>query len=156
METDGRLLSHTFETRSPDELTDKIFSLHTFADLINNPYNGLVSPVTSLLSRSNKQTSSRLHRTRQHLGAYRHDLLVSLRVVNRVEREVLAAEYENWLLDEMSKCGRMETLLNSTETGQEKGRKGIETQDIRAWVGSYCNDCGKELDGVTARGQGLT
>jgi len=68
---------------------------------------------------------------------------------------VLAAEYENWLLDEMGRCGRMETLLNSTEAGQEKGRSGMETQDVRTWVESYCGDCGRELDGVAERGLGL-
>ncbi|KAF2502789.1 hypothetical protein BU16DRAFT_475189 [Lophium mytilinum] len=129
--------------------------LYTFADLLSNPYSGQVSPLTPLSSRSTKQTSSRIHRTRQHLGAYRHDLLVSLRVVNRVEREVLAAEYENWLLDEMGRCGRMETLLNSTEVGQEKGRAGMEAQGVRTWVESYCGDCERELGAVTERGRGF-
>ncbi|KAI9873977.1 MAG: SNF1-interacting protein, partial [Pleopsidium flavum] len=75
----------------------------TFLDIANitdmdAPYH---SPTTST---STGSTARRLRRTRQHLGSYRHDLLVAMRVVNSVEQEMLRAEWENWLLDETNRC----------------------------------------------------
>lgn len=40
-----------------------------------------------------RSTARRLRRTRQNLGSYRHELLVAMRVVNNVEREMIRAEY---------------------------------------------------------------
>lgn len=46
----------------------------------------------SFSEKTTKSTAKRLRRTRQHLGSYRHDLLVAMRVVNNVEREMMRAE----------------------------------------------------------------
>jgi hypothetical protein len=46
----------------------------------------------SYSDKTTKSTAKRLRRTRQHLGTYRHDLLVAMRLVNNVEREMLRAE----------------------------------------------------------------
>ncbi|RAL59757.1 hypothetical protein DID88_000386 [Monilinia fructigena] len=42
---------------------------------------------------STKSTAKRLRRTRQNLGSYRHDLMIAMRVVNNIERNVLKAEW---------------------------------------------------------------
>ncbi|EHK99257.1 putative protein SIP3 [Glarea lozoyensis 74030] len=40
-----------------------------------------------------RSTARRLHRTRQNLGSYRHDLIVAMRVVNSIEREMIQADF---------------------------------------------------------------
>ncbi|KAJ9668273.1 SNF1-interacting protein [Coniosporium apollinis] len=99
------------------------------------------TPSLSPTAPSTHRTSHRLHRTRQSLGAYRHDLLVALRVVNSVEREVLRAEYENWVLDEGMRCRKLEGMLGGRGNGTEVG-------EAAEWVREYCGDCGREVERV--------
>ncbi|KAF1829557.1 hypothetical protein BDW02DRAFT_573843 [Decorospora gaudefroyi] len=115
----------------------------TFTTLLQDPSS--TSSSTSYFSPSTHSTR-RLHRTRQNLGSHRHDLLVALRVVNRIEKEVVAAEYENWLLDETHKCSKVGALL------EEASKKGKE-KHVENWVKGYCEDCGKSLSSVR-RGKG--
>ena len=68
-------------------------------------------------------------------------------MVNRIEKEVLEAEYENWLLDETHKCERFESLMGDHD---EKKRKEVE-----AWAKSYCGDCESALRVVREGRQGL-
>ncbi|KAM7209235.1 hypothetical protein V8F20_000573 [Naviculisporaceae sp. PSN 640] len=64
-----------------------------------------------LLTTTSKATARRLRRTRQRLGGYRHDLLVAMRVVNGIEREMMQSEWENWLLDENARCEQARSRL---------------------------------------------
>ncbi|KAF2016791.1 hypothetical protein BU24DRAFT_370775 [Aaosphaeria arxii CBS 175.79] len=116
-----------------------------FSSLIANPKVPL--PASPLSSLSTSHAQSRLHRTRQNLGSHRHDLLVALRVVNRIEKEVIAAEYESWLKDETAKCGQVGAFLEG------KGRKG--QKDVQEWVNTYCGDCQTALEAVELAGSAL-
>lgn len=117
----------------------------TFTHLLHDP-----SSTPSSHSPISPSTRSvrRLHRTRQNLGTHRHDLLVALRVVNRIEKEVVEAEYKNWLLDETHKCSKVRALL------EEAGGKGKEEQ-VEAWVKGYCGDCKMSLDSIERAHKGL-
>lgn len=123
-------------------------------------------------SPSTSFTARRLQRTRQTLGSYRHDLLVAMRVVNSVEREMLRAEWENWLLDENNRCRQVERILrdrdrnqtishsplSDTVKGAEKGQqvmdgKGrVRLDDVRDWYDEYCGSCRRERDRLLAVG----
>ncbi|KAF2688907.1 hypothetical protein K458DRAFT_359905 [Lentithecium fluviatile CBS 122367] len=116
----------------------------TFTSLLANPSSQ--SHPTSPLSPS-IHSPRRLHRTRQNLGSHRHDLLVALRVVNRIEKEVVEAEYENWLVDETQKCGRIRSMLGERD---QKSRKEMEE-----WAKGYCGDCEVALGGVKEGRRGL-
>lgn len=74
------------------------------------------------------------------MGAYRHDLLVAMRMVNSIEREALHAEWDNWLIDENMKCARIGELL----------RTGNETSGLRPhvqeWYNDYCTSCRAEQE----------
>ncbi|PSN68194.1 hypothetical protein BS50DRAFT_676116 [Corynespora cassiicola Philippines] len=105
----------------------------TFSSLLANPSYSPGSPSSPITP--SIQVSRRLHRTRQNLGSHRHDLLVALRVVNRIEKEVLDAEYENWLLDETHKCLRVEAML---------GEETRDKRDVEEWVKGYCGDCKRD------------
>jgi hypothetical protein len=122
-----------------------MFSSHqAFTHLLHNPSSS--SSATSPLTPSTRSTR-RLHRTRQNLGSHRHDLLVALRVVNRIEKEVVEAEYENWLLDETHKCDQVGSMLEETGKGKEK--------EVEAWVKGYCGDCKISLQSVKEVRKGL-
>ncbi|KAK7751619.1 SNF1-interacting protein [Diatrype stigma] len=71
--------------------------------------NSAVSPL--LMSPTSRATARRLRNTRQKLGTYRHDLLVAMRLVNTVEREMVRSEWENWLLDENLRCDQVGDVL---------------------------------------------
>jgi len=100
-----------------------------------------------------------------------------MRVVNSVEREMLRAEWENWLLDENNRCkqvGRMlqvrdrdrdsnQTVDHSSSSGTSQGA-GKEQQvmdatyrtrldDVREWYEEYCGSCQRERDRVFAVGR---
>ncbi|KAH8712153.1 hypothetical protein GQ44DRAFT_689312 [Phaeosphaeriaceae sp. PMI808] len=112
----------------------------TFTNLLHNPSSPSSSPLTP-----STHGTRRLHRTRQNLGSHRHDLLVALRVVNRIEKEVVYAEYESWLRDETRKCERAGAMLDTV-------RVRVGGKEVGAWLRGYCGDCRKSLEGVEGRG----
>lgn len=118
---------------------------------------------TSFSQSSTRSTARRLRRTMQHLGTYRHDLMVAMRVVNNVEQEMLRAEWENWVLEENSRCLKVRIMLreNRTNTSQHKWVKGFDAQQafrddakekiakfdgLRKWQEEYCGSCQKEQE----------
>ncbi|KAI9703570.1 MAG: SNF1-interacting protein [Candelina mexicana] len=133
---------------------------------LNSPYQSAGSTFSDL---STKATARRLLRTRQHLGTYRHDLLVAMRVVNNVEREMVRAEWENWLLDENLKCDQLGRYININRTsvpskGKPKwpdaqtllGAKGrSRLEDVRLWYNDYCASCRRERASLNAGKQTL-
>lgn len=85
---------------------------------------GYSSPLTSPTSRA---TARRLRNTRQKLGTYRHDLLVAMRLVNKVEREMVRSEWENWLLDENLRCDQVGDILRTSSASQQGGNSTTTT-----------------------------
>ncbi|KAL3428428.1 PH domain-containing protein [Phlyctema vagabunda] len=119
-------------------------------------YTDLDSPYqtagNSFSETSTRSTARRLRRTRQHLGSHRHDLLVAMRVVNSIEREMLQAEWENWLLDENMKCRQVQMLLEDDPTDAASGKAVIgqevidtkhqsRLEGLRSWQEEYCGSC---------------
>ncbi|QSS64589.1 transcription factor SipA3 [Histoplasma capsulatum] len=106
------------------------------------------------------RTKLQLQRTRERLGIYRHNLLVALRVVNRIEKEVVQAEWERWLQQETQKCHAIETLLKdrerlndrdgSDETVSDLKQRFAATdiEDIQYWYEDYCLSCQQELEKI--------
>ncbi|PBP17948.1 hypothetical protein BUE80_DR011315 [Diplocarpon rosae] len=105
-----------------------------------------------------QSTARRLRRTRQHLGSYRYDLMIAMRLVNNVEREMMKAEWENWLLDENARCRQVQTMLRD---GRIPQARGLDTQqvlefdegkisgrleELRSWHDEYCGSCQLEKE----------
>ncbi|KAG0640442.1 hypothetical protein HOY80DRAFT_903624 [Tuber brumale] len=115
-------------------------------------------------SASTRATARRLRLSRQHLGSYRHDLLVAMRVVNSLERDMVYAEWDNWLFEETSRCKQALFILNSRKpptgsTGQnstfEGGDRG-EHSEAAKWLSEYCDSCNRERsESDTGRRLGL-
>ncbi|KAH8673669.1 PH domain-containing protein [Xylariales sp. PMI_506] len=137
---------------------------------IDAPYEDTGSTLTSGASRA---TARRLRRNRQRLGAYRHDLIVAMRMVNSVEREMLQSEWENWLLDENLRCDQVEGVLqawNDTSSssddaaandissanlkiGNEAAQQVIRDEKnskrmegLKTWYEEYCGSCRQDRD----------
>lgn len=103
------------------------------------------------------QTASarQLQKSRQHLGLQRHDLQVAMRVVNSIEREMVQAQWENWLVEENAKCKHLGGLIQQNTTEFLAGKSGSEQkalgadparlEKIRGWHRDYCDSCNKEL-----------
>lgn len=102
-----------------------------------------------------KATARRLRLTRQQMGSHRHDLLVALRVVNSIEREMVQAEWEHWLVGEKRKCQQLGIMIRENRTeafqaaemdlhdGEVDGKYKPEGA-IRSWYQSYCESCSHE------------
>lgn len=118
----------------------------------------------ALSSPASKATARRLRKTRQRLGNYRHDLLVAMRVVNGIEREMLQSEWENWLADENGRCEQARLLVleggsgsgNARVSGRgeaaqkvlggdEKEKKALMKEALRKWYEEYCGSCEADL-----------
>lgn len=121
---------------------------------------------TSFSQSTTRSTARRLRRTRQRLGTYRHSLMVAMRVVNSVEEETMKAEWENWLLDENTRCKQVEMMLvhnKSTSAAslkkslsreeqeeaeaKERGRQST-LENISKWQDEYCGSCRREQEAL--------
>lgn len=115
---------------------------------------------------ASKSATKRLHNTRERLATYRHNLLVALRVVNSIEKEVVQNEWERWLRHELRRCHQVEILLRKddgedvgdAQTGgqDEKLTAGLR-DDIKDWYEKYCTSCEKEQEQIEdgSRGCGV-
>lgn len=141
------------------------FSYDHFREIANitdldSPYQNAGAMFSETSTRS---TARRLRRTRQHLGTYRYDLTVAIRVVNKIETEMMKAEWENWLLDETTRCKQVQTMLQANQAGSSTSKKGKTTkaqqvmeakarerhgnmEELRRWHGEYCSSCKLEQD----------
>ena len=89
--------------------------------------------------------SARLHRSRDALAKYRYDLLVALRVVNRIERDVVSAEWEDWIRAEQRKCEMVDATLLSVR-GTSKDDTKVEREDkLGPAFAEYCRSCAREV-----------
>lgn len=107
------------------------------------------------------------------MGAHRHDLLVAMRVVNKIELEMVQSEWESWLRGETRRCELVRDLLMRDDGGDggektaaapsvipgglwgqfagdeggDGGGGGGETQRrtaLREWFAEYCASCAAE------------
>lgn len=119
----------------------------------------------TLSSSNSKATARRLRRTRQRLGSYRHDLLVAMRVVNNIEKEMIQSEWENWLADENLRCEQVKMMLSDKSSngssssgssskmaattdvisdGKQKVMRPVDEkriESLKGWHAEYCGSC---------------
>lgn len=107
--------------------------------------------------RATQSTARRLRRTRQHLGSYRHELMIAIRVVNNVEREMVKAEWENWLLDENHRCRQVQMMLQEDRKKRKRqqgdsqqamvtSEQQLRMDELRTWHENYCGNCRLEQE----------
>lgn len=62
--------------------------------------------------------------------------MVALRVVNRVEIELLEAEWETWIKGEIWKCNQVDSMLADEKDGNDRTRTVLRTK-----LEEYCSSC---------------
>ncbi|KAJ5678228.1 uncharacterized protein N7477_003861, partial [Penicillium maclennaniae] len=104
-----------------------------------------------------KSAAKRFQQTRERLGSYRHNLLVALRVVNSIEKEVIQNEWERWLREELRRCRQVEILLGGNASGNDEEAQAAQTaqagrifaenaDSVKQWYDRYCTSCLLEQD----------
>lgn len=104
----------------------------------------------------------RIHAIRARMGISRNELLIELRTLNRLERELIEAEWRTWLFDEVRMCTRLYTefaqaLVEKTtnnnnnngnnhdgDTSSEEGRHNLLNKvprDVKHALYLYCGSC---------------
>lgn len=78
-------------------------------------------------SPGSSSSARRTQRTRRELGKYRHDLLVAMRMVNSVEKEVVRSEWESWVDGEKRRCGQISEIIKK-DKGKAKGKGGARNE----------------------------
>lgn len=107
-----------------------------------------------------KSATRRFQQTRERLGAYRYNLLVALRVVNSIEKEVVQNEWERWLREELRRCRQVDILLSGeSEEGEAGAQAQAErifaenTDSVMEWYERYCSSCRLEQKQVEENGR---
>ncbi|BFZ63745.1 SNF1-interacting protein [Saitoella coloradoensis] len=97
---------------------------------------------------STRAAANRLRSSRQRIGALRHDMLVSLRTINHVERTLIESEWNNFLVEETWKCKRAEKLMKDAVLARNMGKRAMTDEEMEAWLDleKYCIDCRAEYD----------
>jgi len=126
-------VNHVLNT---DHKTNPCDSYQTFHAVTSSPDPSFSNPI-----------SRRIRRTQERLGGYRHDLLVAMRVVNSIEREMMQAEWEDWVAGETGKCAKMRKMMERGNSTQ-----GMET---RSRFEEYCASCREAQSQVLAQGNAL-
>ncbi|AEO57940.1 hypothetical protein MYCTH_2304763 [Thermothelomyces thermophilus ATCC 42464] len=119
-EAAGRTALHRPEDSGRSQCYDTFQSLLNATISLDAPYQS-AGPLSGFGSTTNQVTARRLRRVRQRMGAYRHDLLVAMRVVNKIELEMVQSEWESWLAGETRRCEQVKDLLGRWEDGGHSG-----------------------------------
>ena len=135
---------------------DRCTSYSTFQAL-TSPHSSKHSPGTGGTTSSTRRAVHQLAQAQDNIGSYRNGLLVALRMVDSVEREVVQAAWESWLLEEASQCDRVEAIIreNATGTGSSAdvaASRGVD--DLRRWHDDYCGSCRSDLARLGKDGSG--
>lgn len=96
----------------------------------------------------------RMQRTRRELGRYRHELLVAMRMVNSVEKEVVRSEWEGWVDGERRRCKHVKGLLEKGKVNETQledlGVSAGECGGLDRWFEEYCTSCQVEHERLAA------
>ena len=128
-------------------------------EALTSPHSSKHSPWTGGTPSSTQRAAHQLAQAQDNIGTYRNGLLVALRIVDSVEREVVQAAWESWLLEETSQCDRVEVIIgqNATGTGTASSddvAASRDVDDLRRWHNDYCGSCRADLAQLGKGGSG--
>lgn len=83
--------------------------------------------------------------------------MIAIRVVNNVEREVVKAEWENWLLDENQRCRQVQMMLQEDRSKRPRqqgdsqqamvtSEQQLQMDELQRWHEDYCGSCRLEQE----------
>ena len=95
---------------------------------------------------ASRQKAAELRSRRKQLNVMRHELLVSLRSVNIIEKEIVEEEWMTWLGEEVYRCDRAAQLLAKIPTNE------LETRiEELSKLKDYCRDCNRVREDIKER-----
>lgn len=89
---------------------------------------------------------NRIHGFRSKIGVARNQLIIELRTLNRIEKELIMAEWQAWLFDEVSMCSRLLELFAVTGKSEEGKATNLGDKPVyfRKALTGYCASCATE------------
>ena len=129
------------------------FSLFQKSSFTNGITNSTSIARNSYFSPETKTVARNLRNAYQDIGIKRHELLVQLKLLDKMEKEISMAEYTNWLYAEVQQCDYIqESILSQfsgnnargdwTESSTGQSNRGVEN------ILEYCQDCRAVLKGL--------
>ncbi len=112
----------------------KFAEIYALNDLADSNYDN----APEFMAPAARQKAAEMRSRRQQLNVMRHELLVSLRSVNIVEKEIVEGEWMTWLGEELYRCDRAAQLLAEIPTNELEKR----IEDL-AKLKDYCRDCNR-------------
>ncbi|CCX34380.1 Similar to Uncharacterized PH domain-containing protein C19A8.02; acc. no. O13818 [Pyronema omphalodes CBS 100304] len=93
----------------------------------------------------------------EKLGVVRHDLVVAIRMVNSMEKDMVRAEWERWVVGERRRCAMVRRVLGDRITELEEGDEKIGLGGLgMEGLEEYCDDCSKAAEKLgIEEGRGL-
>lgn len=108
--TSNSLCYNKFQSLALLPDNDEVYSPENF-NLNKDDRLGILKRLTASQIWSSSQTPyalrNRIYNLRSQLGIQRNSLMVELRMVNRIESDLILAEWRTWLYDEVSVCSRI-------------------------------------------------
>lgn len=104
-------------------------------------YDVIPSNEMSNLDRRSIAFSRKIHKMRNEVGFRRNKLLITMKMVDRIEREMLLSEWRNWLASELELCSNVKkdiALMGKNDSNKDELYSLYE----------YCNNCETEW-GIT-------
>ncbi len=92
---------------------------------------------------STKNVFKGLRSSYRELGIKRNELLVNMRIINQLEKELALMEWRNWLLSEINKCDFVkEDILNDYIVAKGDKRGSVVSNKLL----QYCRSCEQEYN----------
>lgn len=102
---------------------------------------------------STRALAQSLHQLFRDIGVQRHELLTRLRMLNRVEEELAAGEWRNWLMSEAGRCDKVRSLVLQPEAVEKMRVNGLEDAvQLAVETLEYCLECERALEYELALG----
>ncbi|KAK2739871.1 SNF1-interacting protein [Myotisia sp. PD_48] len=164
--TPDRIMGKAVFIRDIDQVITPSIKIETYANStcysVFREDSGLASDTSSPISSTSyrdlqsQNAAYRLRSTRERLGTYRHDLLVALKIVNRIEKELIQSEWKRWVQRETRRCRMVNHIINDSKKSNDNniqgGVSGIKERiserkgDVDKWYQDYCSSCQNAKD----------
>lgn len=92
--------------------------------------------------------AQKLQNSLQEIGIRRNELLIDLKILERVEREISIGEWKNWLINENNRCDLVKSEVISRIVSNYTDGADVDVDSVLPGASElldYCTSCKKEL-----------
>ncbi|EGV63189.1 hypothetical protein CANTEDRAFT_93960 [Yamadazyma tenuis ATCC 10573] len=95
-----------------------------------------------------RESAMGLKRSFEEIGVKRHKVLMELRILNDMEKEVANAEYRNWLVSELRKCERFKKTAAANALSDLGAENVSFVEEGMKSIDEYCRGCLEDYKGL--------